>query len=186
MRHSEIFGALIEDALASGSAVRFQAEGVSMYPTIRDGETITVVAASADEVGGGDILLCRHGQRLLAHRVIAVATSGGGRVYELRGDAKASSDALVGASDVVGKVIDVRRNGRRIPLCGRAARLRRTARLAASRARALMAVKAAVVLAVGRRLTANGPFALDSLRVSWRPRSRPKTPRHAPSVPWNR
>ena len=183
MRHSEIFGALIEDALASGCAVRFQAEGISMYPTIRDGETITVVAVSADEVGRGDILLCRHGQRMLAHRVIAVDTSGGGRVFELRGDAKASSDALVGASEVVGQVVDVRRKGRRIPLCGRAARLRRAARLAASRARALLATTPAVVLALGRRVTANGPFAVEDLRVSWRPRSRPETPRHAPFVP---
>jgi phage repressor protein C with HTH and peptisase S24 domain len=43
VRHSEIFGAVIEHALTNGTTVRFRAEGVSMYPTIRDGEAIIVV-----------------------------------------------------------------------------------------------------------------------------------------------
>jgi len=57
MRHSGIFSGIIEEALAHGTAVRFRAEGTSMYPTIRDGETITVVAVSTDEVVRGDVLL---------------------------------------------------------------------------------------------------------------------------------
>jgi signal peptidase I len=158
MRHSEIFGTLIEDGLASGSAVRFRAEGISMYPTIRDGEMITVVAISADEVNRGDILLCRHGRRLLAHRVVALTRSAGRGIFELRGDAKASSDSIVGAGEVVGKVIDVYRKGRRISLGGRAARLRRRARSAASRTRALIASMPAAVAAVSRHLAPKRAF----------------------------
>ena len=139
MRDSAVFSAMIVDGLADGAAVRFRAEGDSMYPTIRDGEAITVVAVSADEVVCGDILLCRHGARLLAHRVVAVARSAGVRQFELRGDAKASCDAPVSAPAVVGKVIDVCRNGRRVQLCGRAARMRRMVRSAASRTRTFIA-----------------------------------------------
>ena len=139
MRHSEIFGAVIEEALTNGTIVRFRAEGISMYPTIRDGEAITVAAVSTDDVVRGDVLLCRHGKRVLAHRVVGVTTCGTERFFELRGDAKTSCDAPVAANAVVGKVIGVRRNGRVIPLAGRAARLRHRARRAASRAMTFIA-----------------------------------------------
>jgi signal peptidase I len=134
MRHSEAFGAVIEDALRSGATVRFRAEGASMYPTIRDGDTVTVAAVSARDIVRGDVLLCRHDKRVLAHRVVGVTTRDGALFFELRGDAKASSDAPVGASAVVGRVMNVERNGRLIGLCGPAARLRHAARMALSRA----------------------------------------------------
>jgi signal peptidase I len=134
MRQSEIFAAVIEDALTSGAMVRFRAEGNSMYPTIRDGDAITVAAVSTDDVVRGDILLCRHDARVLAHRVVSVTRCDGELFFELRGDAKGSSDAPVGASAVVGRVIDVQRDGRLIQLCGPAARVRHAARMALSRA----------------------------------------------------
>jgi signal peptidase I len=137
MRHSAIFGAVIEQALTNGTIVRFRAEGGSMYPTIRDGETITIAAVSPRAIVRGDILLCRHGTRVLAHRVVGTTGCGTERFFVLRGDAKASCDAPVDASAVVGKVISVVRRGRVIPLCGRAARIRRAARAAASRAKVL-------------------------------------------------
>jgi hypothetical protein len=122
------------DALAKGTTVRFRADGISMYPTIRDGEAITVARVSAAEVVRGDVLLCRHGMRVLAHRVVGVTTCGSERFFALRGDAKASCDASVSGSGVVGRVIGVHRNGRAIALSGRPARWRYHARAAASRA----------------------------------------------------
>ena len=125
---------MIEDALTGGAVVRFRAEGASMYPTIRDGDTVIVAAVSARDIVRGDILLCRHDTRVLVHRVVGMTTSDGALFFELRGDAKASSDAPVGASAVVGRVIHVERNGRLIALCGPSARLRHAARMALSRA----------------------------------------------------
>jgi len=109
-----------------------------MYPTIRDGEVITIAAVSPDDIVRGDVLLCRHDRRVLAHRVVDVTTRGTGRVFHLRGDAKAACDAPVGADAVVGKVLSVCRNGRVTPLCGRAARLRHAARTSASGAKAFV------------------------------------------------
>ena len=135
MRDSELFTAVIEKALTAGATVRFRAEGTSMHPTIRDGESISIAAVSPARVVRGDVLLCRHDTRVLAHRVVGVTMHDTGRVFELRGDAKAACDMPVGADAVVGQVIAVQRNGRMIGLCGRAARLRYTARTAASRAK---------------------------------------------------
>ncbi len=135
MRHSEIFGAVIEQALTSGTVVRFRAEGDSMYPTIRDGETIVVAAVSPPAGVRGDILLCRHGSRVLAHRVVDMTGCGTERFFVLRGDAKASCDAPVDGRAVVGTVVGVVRGGRVVPLGGRVARIRCALRAAASRAR---------------------------------------------------
>jgi signal peptidase I len=139
VRHSEIFSAVIEQALTEGTLVRFRAEGISMYPTIRDGEAITVAPVAADEVVTGDVLLCRQGTRVLAHRVVDVTRCGTERIFELRGDAKISCDAPVRASAVVGRVVGVVRNGRVISLSGRVARLRYHARKTASRSRSFIA-----------------------------------------------
>ena len=132
MRHTDLLAAVIETALTAGTTVRFRAEGTSMYPTIRDGEAITIAAICADDIVRGDVLLCRHETRMVAHRVIGVATRGPDRVFELRGDSKASSDVPVNANAVIGRITGVRRNGRLVHLCGRAARLRHSVRAAAS------------------------------------------------------
>ena len=71
-----------------GLCVRFRAEGLSMYPAIRHGELITVGPVAADQVVRGDVLLCRHSTRVLAHRVVAMTGYGSERVLQLRGDAK--------------------------------------------------------------------------------------------------
>jgi len=110
-----------------------------MYPTIRHGESIAIARVDADDIVAGDVLLCRHDSHLLAHRVVRVSARGDRRVFELRGDAKRASDALVGEEAVLGKVITVHRGGRAISLTGRAARLRRAARVVASRAKACVA-----------------------------------------------
>jgi signal peptidase I len=137
VRHFDIFG-VIEEALTRGTVVRFRAEGISMHPTIRDGEAITIAPVVTDDVVSGDVLLCRHGQRVLAHRVVAVTTCGTERFFELRGDANASCDTPIGANAIVGRVVGVRRNGRLLLLSGRAAR-RSSARAAAAHAMSFIA-----------------------------------------------
>jgi signal peptidase I len=134
---TDLFSESIEDARPI-DMFRFRAEGLSMYPAIRHGELITVGPVDCDQVVRGDVLLCRHSTQVLAHRVVATAGYGSERVLQLRGDAKQGCDAPVAARDVIGRVLSVRRNGRAITLCGRAARLRHTIRTAASRAKAFV------------------------------------------------
>jgi signal peptidase I len=165
VRDSHLLTAVIEKALTAGTTVRFRAEGTSMYPTIRDGEAISIAAVSPEEVVRGDVLLCRHSTRVMAHRVVNVTTRDAGRVFELRGDAKAGCDAPVGADDVIGRVIAVRRNGRLVRLCGRAARVRHKARTAASGARlfvisAATNLSGAILSCRSRRLSGD-----DGLRI---------------------
>jgi signal peptidase I len=137
-------GRSVQDARPAGIVVRFRADGLSMYPAIRDGELITVGPVDADRIVRGDVLLCRSATRLLAHRVVAIAGHGNERVLQLRGDAKGACDAPVAVGDVVGRVLSVSRKGRAIGLCGCAARLRYKAWSAASRAKAFVMSIAAI------------------------------------------
>jgi len=145
MRDSGLFGVVMQEALATGTVVRFRAEGASMYPTIHDGDAITIAAVSAGDIVRGDVLLCRHDQRVLAHRVVNVTTHHAARFFDLRGDANAACDVPVAADAVVGRVISVRRHEREVRLCGRAARLRHLARTSASRVKALITSSATFV-----------------------------------------
>jgi signal peptidase I len=128
-----------------------------MYPTIRDGEAVTVAPIRPASVVRGDVVLFRHGRRVLAHRVVAVTGCGSERVFELRGDAKAAADGCFDASAIVGKVVNVRRGRRLIPLCGARARARRRMRSALSRARRLALPTTAVAgaLAAGAAVAAH-------------------------------
>lgn len=122
---------LISHLLAEGHAVRFSAPGDSMYPTICDGDIITVAPVKTASVTTGDIILYRHKSGVAAHRVVRIAKNGrfhSGHVspepqttdqslqsyYILRGDAAVVFDDPVICGQVLGKVTLVERQGRRI------------------------------------------------------------------------
>ena len=142
---SDLFLGLTRELLQRGCHVRFRASGTSMHPTIRDGEVVTVAPSSGDAFAVGDVLLCRFGQRPTAHRVVAVQPSANGRpVLFLHGDNLCSRDRPVRASDVIGRVVSVSRDGSDHLLDGpdRLVRLRRTARRLSLRLRRLVRIAA--------------------------------------------
>lgn len=91
--------------LKGGHAVRFRADGSSMRPAINDGDALIVEPVDPAMVKAGDILLFRHEQRLIAHRVINTHQENGTAVaFAVRGDASAEPESLVKAEDVLGRV----------------------------------------------------------------------------------
>jgi signal peptidase I len=131
-----MFQRLSTDLLQSGYGVRFRPGGFSMYPTIRDGEAVTVEPIRAHEVRRGDILLYRRERRVIAHRVVGIALGANAkRVFTLRGDSLSSCDAPVKQEQVLGRVVSVERKGRWIKLGGRRARIRSAVYLRAARLR---------------------------------------------------
>jgi hypothetical protein len=98
-----------------------------MYPTIKDGEMITVEPVVPSQVKRGDILLHHNGRGVIAHRVVRIARkkplltpqdSVLGTFFILRGDASSICDEPVEADQVLGKVVSVEQNGRLIDLDG--------------------------------------------------------------------
>ena len=142
---------LTTELLSQGTTVRFRPSGRSMYPSIREGELVTVEPVVASEVTLGDIVLYRSRRGLIAHRVIQVrrpqvepnafgaagfslrASSGEETLgFFLQGDSSLSQDEPVGAQQILGRVIRVQRNGRSLALASRGAKMRHRARRLAS------------------------------------------------------
>jgi len=103
----------LQDLLGRGHAVRFQADGWSMHPTIRYGEIIVIEPLGQTPVRAGDVLLYRRNHTAIAHRVVRVASSAAGRSrIILRGDAADGCDSPIDLEQVLGRVVGVERGGR--------------------------------------------------------------------------
>ena len=90
--------------------VRLRVTGTSMLPSVWPGDILTVRSVRFSELRPGQIILCSRGAQLVAHRII------GHREQHLvtRGDSLAQNDPLVGEDQVLGQVVSILRNGRRI------------------------------------------------------------------------
>jgi len=115
-RDSALFAALAEDFAARGLSFRFHASGQSMRPAIGEGEAIEVNPAAGD-LHRGDILFTHGDDGFKAHRLVALGS--GPTAFQTRGDASQRADSRRGGQ-IVGKVVSVERNGRRVELVGRA------------------------------------------------------------------
>ena len=104
---SRTFMRVLESLLSGGHPVRFRAPGWSMYPTIRDGDAITVVPLGRSPVRVGDVVLYRRGTAAIAHRVIRVRPAG----FVMRGDAAHTCDGPIEPAQVLGRVSAIERNG---------------------------------------------------------------------------
>ena len=137
------------DLLRSGKRVRFRAPGYSMYPTILNGDEITVEPIKADAIRVGDIILYQDQENLIAHRVAkidikkdinndaqssarglprrshahSVTKTGSQSFIILRGDARPACDDPVPAEHILGKVVLIDTNGRSINPYGFKAKL---------------------------------------------------------------
>lgn len=123
------FLAVTLELLQQGCAVKFCPSGQSMFPTIKDGETICVEPVAPETLKLGDIALYRFSQGVIAHRIKRICRQTDGTLsFVLRGDASHSDDQPITARDILGRVTAVEREGRIIKLTGGRARLRRRIR----------------------------------------------------------
>jgi hypothetical protein len=141
-----LFADLCEDLLRQGKSVRFRARGRSMYPTIKEDEVITVEPVEGSSIKIGDIILCRQGISVVAHRVVHIISTeipppcsfdtehpsistlhlsiSTYHSFLLRDDTWGKQDVRVGGDQILGKVVSVERHGRSVDPYSRKARLR--------------------------------------------------------------
>lgn len=108
-------GPVLRDCLTAvldrGVPFRFAARGVSMYPSLRDGDVVTVAPLAGSAPRVGDVVAFRNGEeRLVVHRVVAARDD----VVEIRGDNCPSSDGVFERAAVLGIVARVERAGREV------------------------------------------------------------------------
>jgi len=107
------FAELSAELLRRGNKVRFRARGRSMAPLIRDGDVLTVEPAGPETLRVGDVALHRiGGEQVVAHRVLARRAERGEVLLTTRGDALSGPHDRVCAEEVLGRVVEVERDGR--------------------------------------------------------------------------
>jgi len=110
--HSELLREACTALLRDGQRVRFRATGLSMDPTIRDGDVLTVEPVNLGEIRPGEILLYRTARGVIAHRLVRCEEVETQLLYVLRGDASGTCDPPVSYGDVLGLVTATRRRRR--------------------------------------------------------------------------
>jgi hypothetical protein len=97
----------------SGASFRVEVRGLSMYPSLKDGDVVEVRPVQIGEVELGDVVFFRSGDRLLAHRVVGITVDDRGTHLRTRGDSFRQEDPLVSEANLVGLVTVVSRQRRR-------------------------------------------------------------------------
>lgn len=99
-----------------GKSARFQAKGWSMRPFIRDGDFIVVSPIENSSIKTGDVVFCITTEnKAIVHRVIKkYKKDKDNRITMfIKGDATFSSPEKVEMQNVLGKVVEVERNGQK-------------------------------------------------------------------------
>ncbi len=85
--------------LGAGRVLRTTARGHSMWPTVRDGQSVEVLPVGARAPRVGEVALVAAAGRLILHRVVDVAADG---VLITKGDAVGRDDGRVATGAVLG------------------------------------------------------------------------------------
>jgi|LSQX01.2.fsa_nt_gb hypothetical protein len=112
---SEELAALIRAAIDDGHEISLNAPGGSMMPFIRSDDKIFISPLSNRGIRRGDVLMFVRApdKRVIAHRVIKIESDR----YLCKGDnVSEHTDGWIPLTDVLGRVDQVQRNGRRVRL----------------------------------------------------------------------
>ena len=105
---------LLRAVVERGVLMRTTARGFSMTPFIHDGDVLTIAPLGGRQPEVGDVVAFTLSDtgRLAIHRVIARPNGG----WLLRADNAAQADGVVPGEQLLGRVVRVERNGRRVCL----------------------------------------------------------------------
>lgn len=99
---NNIFFAAVAEQLASGQRVRITLKGISMRPTLNEGDTLTLEPVATADVSMGDVVLFRHEGRYCLHRVVNIV----GECCTMQGDNCYTTEECR-RSDVLGRLVEV-------------------------------------------------------------------------------
>ena len=117
----ELACGLAEEVVRTFGEVRLRVIGTSMVPSVLPGDLISIRRASLHEVSPGEVVLFLQNKRLVIHRVVdrkVVAMAGGSEEPCLitRGDRVRQEDPPVSSSELLGRVVSIERDNRKVEL----------------------------------------------------------------------
>ncbi len=111
------FHALAQEVLGRGGRLSFRARGTSMHPFIRGRDVILVEPVDPARLRPGEIILYHRGDTShVVHRLVRRVEKDGRLVFIAQGDNKLIADAPILAEQVLGRVVGIEREGRRLRL----------------------------------------------------------------------
>ena len=103
---NEIFFAAVEERIEAGERVRITLVGISMRPTLIEGDVLTLEPLSCNPTQGDIVLFRYHGRHIL-HRIVAIENG----VYTLRGDNSVTFESCR-REDIVARVAKVEKHNK--------------------------------------------------------------------------
>jgi polysaccharide export outer membrane protein len=132
-RSEERDAAPVLDALLGlGAEIMVPVRGMSMSPTLLDRDQV-IVAPFLGPPRCGQLVMGRQDGRLVVHRLVRIEMRQGRRRYRLQGDARHRPDPGILREDLLGRVVALIRQGRRLEIDDQPAALRRKLRRLAIR-----------------------------------------------------
>jgi signal peptidase I len=113
--------ALAEEVVRVFGEVRLRVFGTSMAPSLLPGDLVSIQRASIEDVSPGEIVLFLQKGRLFVHRVVQRNAPDAGMGFGesrliTRGDRLLHEDPPVSASELLGRVVGIERDNRKIEL----------------------------------------------------------------------
>jgi hypothetical protein len=106
----------IADALKRRGRISLRVHGTSMQPWVRPEDIALIRQISIENVRCGDVVLFRREHQLFVHRIVEKRGSLNATQLFSKGDAHPTSDGAVQEQELLGRVMRIYRNGRRIDL----------------------------------------------------------------------
>lgn len=111
--------ALAKEVVRTLGEVRLRTAGTSMVPSIIPGDVVSIQRASLQDISPGEIVVFLQKGQIVVHRVVDRKTAdAAGRPVEpcliTRGDRLRHHDPPVSAPELVGRVVSIRRDDRKV------------------------------------------------------------------------
>jgi signal peptidase len=105
---------LAAEVIRSFGSLRLRVVGTSMLPVLWPGDILLVHRHNPTEVNPGDVVVFRHGRRLVTHRVVHRTPCQKPIQWVTRGDRLKYDDAPVSSHELLGRVVSIQRGSRRL------------------------------------------------------------------------
>jgi hypothetical protein len=100
---------LAAELLRYGGSVLLKARGTSMLPSVWPDDLLTIQGVAYGEVAAGDVVLVLRDHRFFVHRLVGFRRGQDCLLWVTRGDAMPHDDPPAAASEVLGRVANIRR-----------------------------------------------------------------------------
>lgn len=107
---------LLRSVVQRFGTARMRACGTSMLPSIEPGDILIVEKASLSSLTPNHVIVFQWRDRVLAHRVITVDAGPGTPAMTTRGDNHTHVDPPVTDDELIGRVVEVVRDDRLVPI----------------------------------------------------------------------